>query len=406
MYNKVGPLEYETLRIEAGQCQYGNEYGIDLVKTSEKQRQKELENTLKDSLEDKSLGIEKRTKNGHKVKSNNSNAVVNSLLFPTSPIELNMDSYIDETKGCYVGQEGVSSVLKNKRGPPRKLYQVVFEDSFNVKSGNCDADDVDEYGYIKSMDSKMLKLRPGQTLTALGSGGALHVGTLTSIAEPGGTGLPNTVALALIKRSDSIRKKMKDFDIELTSQGDNGNNYAIDTNSILNDFDATAVNGDSGGLIPPPPLDPLDGLEVIVDGTFMIGVLRSVPDRRGSWMSKDQNMFNEDIQMEPIPDYEMKLVKTRASKIPDKTPPSLSKSAPSSSFGANTIATTKQNGDNEGPSPSSSEEKQIEAELIVAAAEAEEAAAEAKRKAAKMELLRKRAKEAMERRRKRKRNNV
>merc|ERR1712226_1777305 len=53
-----------------------------------------------------------------------------------SPLELHLVSTVDENKGCYLGQESISAILKNKRGPPRYLYSIVFKDSMND-----DADD-------------------------------------------------------------------------------------------------------------------------------------------------------------------------------------------------------------------------------------------------------------------------
>ena len=49
-----------------------------------------------------------------------------------SPMELDMGRTVDnENKGCYLGQEGVAAILKNARGPPRRLYSVSFRDDEN-----------------------------------------------------------------------------------------------------------------------------------------------------------------------------------------------------------------------------------------------------------------------------------
>ena len=60
----VGPLEYETLRIESGLPSYGNEYG--------------------NKQDNKSPG----------------------------PLELHLAPLLDLEKGCYLGQEGVASVIE------------------------------------------------------------------------------------------------------------------------------------------------------------------------------------------------------------------------------------------------------------------------------------------------------
>jgi hypothetical protein len=44
-------------------------------------------------------------------------------MIPPSPLELHLEAIVDLQKGCYQGQEGIASVLKNPCGPPRALYQ-------------------------------------------------------------------------------------------------------------------------------------------------------------------------------------------------------------------------------------------------------------------------------------------
>ena len=357
---EVGALEYETLRIEAGQPQFGFEYGINRVKEQTEVDDGRVENgtTMNESNNNNN-----KTKNSTKRKTK-------SMIIKTSPMELHYKSLIDENKGCYLGQEGIASVLKNKRGPPRKLYSVVFLDDVNIYETQSMGD--------KSDFENQTKLpQPGQKLYALGSNEQLHVGTLTSVGEAGGTGNANIVALALVKRSDSIQKKMNQLGLTITRDPDD---YFDDT-------------GDSGsGMIQPPPLDPLDDLEVIVEGSFTVGVLKCVPSR-GPLMGKNCNMFadNEDnIQVETIPEYEEKLLTVINNN--NNNDNDTQQIINTDNVEGNLNDTNTDDGD----LFSSSEE--IEAELKLAAAEAEAAAAEAERKAEKMELLKKRAKEAMERR--------
>ena len=81
-------LEYESLRIQAGQPAFGHE----------------ITGAWKDP----------------------------EITSPT-PLELHLKTtVIDLEKGCYLGQEGIASVLKNPRGPPRSLYVVVFQDEDNL----------------------------------------------------------------------------------------------------------------------------------------------------------------------------------------------------------------------------------------------------------------------------------
>ena len=143
-------------------------------------------------------------------------------------------------------------------------------------------------------------------------------------------------------------KKMKELDLEIFREPQ--------------DFiDVT----ESSGMIEPPPLDPLDGLEVIVEGTFTVGTLKMVPSRR---LRTGQNMFDSKIEVEDFQD----------------PPISIAYNSPPVRI------------------EEDEEISQIQAEVEKAAAEAEAAAAEAKRKAEKMELLRKRAEEAMARRKNKK----
>ena len=286
---EVGALEYESLRIQAGQPSYGKEIGNDAAKTS--------------------------------------------------PLELHWEDLVDLDKGCYLGQEGIASIWKNPRGPPRTLYSVEFSHESNIYESQSQGDRSD-------VENLTRPPKPGQKLYALGSNEELLVGTLTSVAEAGGTGDASIVALAMVRRADSIMKKMKELDLEIFREPQ--------------DFiDVT----ETSGLIEPPPLDPLDGLEVIVQGTFTVGTLKMVPTRR---LRTGQNMFDTKIEVEDF----------------QEPPISIAYNSP--------------------PMQIEDEEDllQIQAEVERAAAEAEAAAAEAQRKAEKMEMLRKRAEEAMAKRKK------
>ena len=209
----IGPLEYETLRIESGLPGYKSEYG------------NEKDNRA------------------------------------PGPLEVHLAPLLDLEKGCYLGQEGVASVVKNPRGPPRLLYSVVFDDESNF--------------YETGIDDNLTTLpQVGQELFVLGSNEEIPVGTITSIAEPSATGDATIVGLALVRRADSILRQMKNLGIQV---GD----------SSFRETNPATTSGQ--GIIAPPPLDPLDGLEVIVGGTFTVGKLQMVPSRR---FRLGQNMFD------------------------------------------------------------------------------------------------------------------
>lgn len=283
----IGALEYETLRIQAGVPAYGREIG-------------------------------KSAK--------------------TSPFELHWQDTINMDKGCYLGQEGIASIAKNPRGPPRTLYSVIFEDDSNTY-------ETQSRGDRSKVENLTKPPKPGDTLFALGSNQELTVGTITSVAEANGTGDRCIVALALVRRADSILKQMKDLELEIYRE----------PQEFL-DVDPAS------GMIQPPPLDPLDGLEVIVGGSFTTGQLKMVPSRG---LREGLNIFDEQILVE---DY-------------FEQTPSLRQSVSSSS---------SKDGDDD--------IAKIQADAAKAVEEAEAAAAETRRKAEKMEALKKRAEEAMARR--------
>ena len=98
-FNNDGPvgvasLEYETLRIEAGLPGYGYEMSGDGPK---KKKLPADADTQKAETEQE------------------------KYYSKASPLELHLQYLVDTEKGCYQGQEGIASILKNKRGSPRTL---------------------------------------------------------------------------------------------------------------------------------------------------------------------------------------------------------------------------------------------------------------------------------------------
>jgi hypothetical protein len=330
--NPIGPvevkgLEYESLRIEAGQPAFGYE----------------VTGAWKDP----------------------------EVTSPT-PLELHQNSeVIDAAKGCYLGQEGIASTLKNPRGPPRNLYAVVFEDDDNIYQHQSEGD--------KSDFENLTKIpRPGDKLFVLGSNEEIQVGVITSIAEPQSTGEPTIVGLALIRRPDSILKQMKSKDLQIPR-------------GIASSFSAMTVDlrvtNSPSGIIPPPPLDSLDGLEVIVGGTFTIGMLRRLPSRR---LRKGKNMFVDQDQMFPTREevldqgyVDIEFSGMSATEFIDEKLMELSEDAGTNSYKEELVAAEEDQND-EGAKPISDD-----------AAEAE-----VKRKETKMEMLKQQAEAALARRRK------
>lgn len=320
----VGALEYESLRVEAGQPAFGKEIGLT----------KDLK---------------------------------------TSPLEIHwQDETINMDKGCYLGQEGIASTAKNPRGPPRTLYQVMFEDDLNIYESQSRGDNSGFENLTKPPKS-------GDKLFALGSNEQLSVGTLTSVAEAGGSGDRNIYALALIRRADSIMKRMKEFDLEIPSYSD----------------DFVDMVDDGSGMIAPPPMDPLDGLEVIVEESFTVGTLKVIPSRR---IRRGGNMFDDSIVVDDLEASGTKSQSEEGEIVVTQSPTSdddndfgeIQKGTEEASLLPEFVSIQKTKTD-------TSELLRKRAEQ---AKEEEAALAEAKRKEEKMELLKKRAEEALARRKK------
>lgn len=310
----IGPLEYETLRIEGGQPAFGFE----------------MTGHLKDN----------EKYNGR-------------LITKASPLELHLDHIVDQNKGCYQGQEGVAALLKNKRGVPRVLYSAIFPDEDNSYIG----DNQEEEALIDndSIPNETKLPQVGDSFYVLGSNKQIKVGTLTSVAERGGTSMPETVALALVLRAQSILKKMKDMDLEIER----------DTMFDINDLES--------GIISPPPFDPLDGLQVVLENGMTRGYLRAIRSRKFQNKSEEESdvIQNEMLQYHSSADQEMEDAVKEKSSVGDKD-------------------VDKLNTETDGTD--TKEQLMKEAERL----------AEAKRKAEKIEMLKKRAEEAMNRRQKRK----
>jgi len=313
----------------------------------------------------------------------------NNLGIKANPLELHLQSTVDLDKGCYQGQEGVSSIVKNIRGPPRTLYTVIFDDeenSFDEVYNDSDNDGEEE---DLEDDTEMIRQPEiGDELYVLGSNEGIQVGVISSVAESGSTGKANTITLALLRRPDSIMKKMQNMELDFGAE-----NVQDDLLIMVDEEEKQKIMEERRNR--PPPVDPLEGLEVIIKGTYTVGKVVSIARRV---ISKGRNMYDDDVLEVPedngtVMGYVDAEMDSSGTTIPTQT------------------ITTNAETSEEIILPEISEEmdlgeddeealaKAIE-EANKAAAEAEKAAAEAQRKAEKMEMLRKRAEEAMARRKK------
>jgi glycine cleavage system aminomethyltransferase T len=334
---EAGALEYESLRIEGGQPAFGHEMtGYDETKKKKKKQQAPPSSALND--------------NDNSSTNNNSASATTT---PAGPLELHYGDLLDMHKGCYLGQEGVASMVKNPKGPPRLLYHVVFDDTMNVyndyQSERGRRDDDDDDGDDGRSSNNLTRLPVvGDRLYVLGSNEEIGCGSITSVAIPSSTGDPYIMCLALVKRADSILSQMKANDLRLPRR-------------VLSPVD---------GIIYPPPLDVLDGLEVIIGGTYTIGKLAMVPVRgRKRLYVNDVPDFVHNLPNDPRQDQVMVDFADRIVREPEMTVMDEEAADAAAAF-----------------------------ELEMALVEAEAAAIEAKRKAEKLHLLQQRAEEAMARR--------
>jgi hypothetical protein len=301
-------------------------------------------------------------------------------------------------------------LLKNKRGLPRQLYQVVFYDSEN----EFDDDFCIAFSLINTVNDEALRSfqqmqreadplsndtrqpREGDKLYVLGSSESIQVGTITSVAEPNGTGDRTTIAMAMVRRPGPILKAMKEKGLELPRWWDDDAEDDEDGGSAQRNI---AMQDDGSGMMMPPPLDALVNLEVVLEGTYTVGRLKSIPSRRMKSSSSSD--------VAALLDYEQ-----RGEVVDPRDGPGVFKYE----FDAETESSTMMNKDQssapvtvtdndidegyEDEEDIITEEQILEAEKEAAAAEA--AAIEAKRKAEKMAQLKARAEAAMAARRKKK----
>ena len=257
----LGALEYESLRVESGSPGFGTEYTGDGSKTSE---------------------------DGFDQQASSSNYYAKA-----NPMELHLGNLIDIEKGCYQGQEGIAAVLKNKRGPARQLYQVVFYDSENDFDGSSsgfgmltiDNDKLAGFQEITknadTLENDTRQPRVGDKLYVLGSNESIEVGRITSASEPNSTGDAKTLALALVKRPGPILKAITEQDLDLPMWWEDEDDSDDPTERNL-----VSSNENAGsGIMKPPPLDQLHNLEVVIGGSYTIGRLLAVPSRRYEYKS-------------------------------------------------------------------------------------------------------------------------
>eukprot|EP00579_Thalassiosira_antarctica_P016165 CAMPEP_0201939182 /NCGR_PEP_ID=MMETSP0903-20130614/42692_1 /ASSEMBLY_ACC=CAM_ASM_000552 /TAXON_ID=420261 /ORGANISM="Thalassiosira antarctica, Strain CCMP982" /LENGTH=760 /DNA_ID=CAMNT_0048480645 /DNA_START=50 /DNA_END=2329 /DNA_ORIENTATION=+ len=385
----MGSLEYDTLRVEAGLPGYGNEMTGDGPKKKKSQKNDTLEkNEEQDEI----------VKDKYYAKSN--------------PLELHLQSLIDTDKGCYQGQEGIASMLKNKRGCPRQLYQAVFYDSendFNGDGGGFGLLSIDNKELMdfqrltKQADALSNDTRQpcaGDDIYVLGSNESINVGKITSVAEPNGTGDAKTVALALAKRPGNILKAIKDAGLDLPRWWDDvepGDDDGEDSNGNVGQKIASEKGG--SGIMQPPPLDPLHNLEIVVGGTYTVGRLISVPSRRFGFKSRgsgsvaslvDYEKQGGVVQVEDGPAYFKYDFEGQAEDADTEITATLPFDEPDSQ-----LSLEVEEGDDGNDDELDDLLAKAEEEAVKAAAEADAAAAEAKRKEEKMNLLKAKAAAAM-----------
>lgn len=275
-------------------------------------------------------------------------------------------------------------------------YQVVFYDCEN------DFDGSDGGSFLMSIDNKKLREfqqlkktstisndtrqpRPGDQLYALGSNQSILVGKITSVAQPNGTGSATTVALALIRRADSILKSIKEQNLEMPRWWETPGDEEDEKNGSVPYGATISRDGSASGIINPPPLDPLVNLEVTIAGTYTIGRLQAVPSRRHQRNDGDvAGILDYEGSGQVVPTSNDAFIQPEITVVNDGKDEEQRR----------VIDVTIGEDD-----PFLDDIAEAEKEAEEAAANAEKAAEEAKRKAKKMELLKAKAEAAMAARR-------
>ena len=231
--------------------------------------------------------------------------------------------------------------------------------------------------------------RPGDELFVLGSNESILVGTITSVAQPNGTGEATTVALALIRRADSILKSIQEQNLDMPRWWERPGDEGDDNDD---DVSKSGISRDKGssGIMLPPPLDPLVNLEVTIGGTYTIGRLQSVPSRRYS--------NNGPSTMASLLDYEGRGQVVYTSDEDTFIQPEITVINDGKDESRRRVIDVSIGEDD----PFLTNIAEAEKEAAEAAKKAEEAAAEAKRKAEKIEMLKAKAEAAIAARKKRK----
>ena len=406
----VGSLEYDTLRVEGGWAGYGHEMTGGGPKKSRKLEAAIQEKLAKRRSRSESTDNQTESNSSPQEEKGGTDNADDIYYSKANPLELHLQHLVDTEKGCYQGQEGVASLLKNKRGLPRQLYQVVFFDSENefddefrdgafslMNTVNNEA--LRSFQQMKkeadTLENDTRQPRAGDKLYALGSNEKIQVGTITSVADPNGTGDRTTVALAMIRRPGPILKAIKDTGLDLPrwweEDPQDGDEGGSDPRNI-------AKETSDSGIMMPPPLDALVNLEVVLEGTYTIGRLKSIPSRRTQSSAKNADVAS-------LLDYEERgeIVDAR-----DDGPAVFKYQFTDAEIERTSVVDEDQlspseegdNGDDNDDEIIITDEQIAQAEKK--AAEAEAAAADAKRKADKMAQLKARAEAAMAARRKKK----
>ncbi len=245
-----------------------------------------------------------------------------SVPFPAATVlEWELSPLVDFEKGCYLGQERVAAQSNNPL--PQSLYQIEF-----LEEENNDFASLQRWPTVND------------TVYVLGSNEELIAGKIVEMAEPASQGTPAMLGLAMVKRANSLLRRMEQLELDLPRPQTND--------------DFSMVESSSGTR------DKLDGLEVIVNGE-LIGRLKTLPFKL---LGQDKFLIDD---MEESPDEAVvEVEKPEAIDVPKET--------------------VEKNNSESMPIPTAKVDSQAERE----------------RKEAKMELLRKRAEEALARRQQKK----
>jgi len=239
----------------------------------------------------------------------------NEVIVHGTALTTTTSALIDDSKGCYLGKEGMAALQRNKKGPRRSLYSVNFVSS--TSSSNAVATS------FSDNDKHLLLPKVGDKLYVEGSKGKVNVGVLTSFVSIQGVinfnddnyefdnendnnnnvdGNRNKIigrGLCLVRKSEKILNGMKKMGILDDNVNPRNNQKLLSLNGIrvvvaaANEASSSSDSGiDSGGVFGVLK-NTIEGVASSSLSSLMINNDGNVEDKNGSNVLDDEKIENQ-----------------------------------------------------------------------------------------------------------------